>query len=603
MNIAGIPTLSIRIKLLLAFGAAILAVAVMAGLGLQSTRDFIHAAQAVSRTHRVLESHEALLRHFMEAESAARGYLISGDDVLLGFFEQAGAEATAEAKELAVLIRDEPAQQARLKAIMKRMSHKLDTLRQLTWARQTEGPKATEDRFLAMNQEGATTELRSIMAAFQLAEELRLEERSTLSRQIGTETKRRVLLSSCISLALLIGAMGLILRDIEARRRAEAQLAQERNLLRNLIDAIPDHIYVKDLEGRFLLDNVAHRKFLGVDSFEKLVGHTVFDFAPRELASIYHADDQSVFETGTPILNREEPAVDRDGKLVWLLTNKVPLRGLNGQSIGLVCVGSDISERKASEEKLRIFAAQLERSNAELRDFASVASHDLQEPLRKIRAFSDRLRLKCGDVLQEQGLDYLDRMQKAAGRMQTLIQDLLTLSHVTSRAQPFVTVDLNAIMGEVLSDLEIPIEQTHALIEVGKLPTLDADPVQMRQLFQNLLSNAVKFHKPGQPPEVTVSARILPAQEHQIAGAGPGDDLCQLVVADNGIGFEEQYVEQVFTLFQRLHSRQEYEGTGIGLAVCRKIASRHGGSIVAKSEKGQGATFIVRLPVKQITKS
>ncbi len=603
MNIAGIPTLSIRIKLLLAFGAAILAVAVMAGLGLQSTRDFINAAQAVSKTHRILESHEALLRHLMEAESAARGYLISNDDVLLGFFEQAGAEAIAEGKELSVLVRDEPAQSARLKAIMKRINHKLDSLRQLTWARQMEGPKATENRFSAMNQEGATTELRSIMAAFQLAEELRLEERSTLSRQIGTETKRRVLLSSCISLVLLIAAAALILRDIEARRRAEAQLAQERNLLRNLIDAIPDHIYVKDLEGRFMLDNVAHRSFLGVDSFEKLVGHTVFDFAPRELASIYHADDQSVFETGTPILNREEPAVDPEGKLVWLLTNKVPLRDLNGQSIGLVCVGSDISERKASEEKLRIFAAQLERSNAELRDFASVASHDLQEPLRKIRAFSDRLRLKCGDVLEEQGLDYLDRMQKAAGRMQTLIQDLLTLSHVTSRAQPFVTVDLNAVMGEVLSDLEIPIEQTRALIEVAKLPTIDADPVQMRQLFQNLLSNAVKFHKPGQPPEVIVSARILPAQEHQIAGAGPGDDLCQLVVADNGIGFEEQYVEQVFTLFQRLHSRQEYEGTGIGLAVCRKIASRHGGSIVAKSEKGQGATFIVRLPVKQITKS
>jgi len=603
VNIAGIPTLSIRIKLLLAFGAAILAVAVMAGLGLQSTRDFINAAQAVSKTHRILESHEALLRHLMEAESAARGYLISNDDVLLGFFEQAGAEAIAEGKELSVLVRDEPAQSARLKAIMKRINHKLDSLRQLTWARQMEGPKATENRFSAMNQEGATTELRSIMAAFQLAEELRLEERSTLSRQIGTETKRRVLLSSCISLVLLIAAAALILRDIEARRRAEAQLAQERNLLRNLIDAIPDHIYVKDLEGRFMLDNVAHRSFLGVDSFEKLVGHTVFDFAPRELASIYHADDQSVFETGTPILNREEPAVDPEGKLVWLLTNKVPLRDLNGQSIGLVCVGSDISERKASEEKLRIFAAQLERSNAELRDFASVASHDLQEPLRKIRAFSDRLRLKCGDVLEEQGLDYLDRMQKAAGRMQTLIQDLLTLSHVTSRAQPFVTVDLNAVMGEVLSDLEIPIEQTRALIEVAKLPTIDADPVQMRQLFQNLLSNAVKFHKPGQPPEVIVSARILPAQEHQIAGAGPGDDLCQLVVADNGIGFEEQYVEQVFTLFQRLHSRQEYEGTGIGLAVCRKIASRHGGSIVAKSEKGQGATFIVRLPVKQITKS
>ena len=170
-------------------------------------------------------------------------------------------------------------------------------------------------------------------------------------------------------------------------------------------------------------------------------------------------------------------------------------------------------------------------------------------------------------------------------------------------SRAFARVNLGQVVQGVLSDLEVRIEQGGAKIEVGVLPEIDADPVQMRQLFQNLLSNALKFHKPGQPPEVTLSARVLPSLEPQLAGAGPGEEICQIVVADNGIGFEEQYVEQVFTLFQRLHSRQEYEGTGIGLAVCRKIAHRHGGSIVAKSEKGQGATFIIKLPVKQITKS
>ena len=292
-----------------------------------------------------------------------------------------------------------------------------------------------------------------------------------------------------------------------------------------------------------------------------------------------------------------------EGRLIWLSTTKVPLLLLNGELAGLVCVSSDISERKLAEEKLRVFAAQLERSNAELRDFASVASHDLQEPLRKIRAFADRLQAKCAGALDEAGLDYLARMQNAAARMQTLIQDLLTLSYVTSRAQPFTEVDLGQVVQGVLSDLELRIEQTAAKIEVAALPKIDADPVQMRQLFQNLLSNALKFHKPGQPPEVTISARMLPAQDHALAGASPGDEICQIMVADNGIGFEEQFVEQVFTLFQRLHSRHEYEGTGIGLAVCRKIAHRHGGSIVAKSEKDQGATFIIKLPVKQITKS
>jgi len=446
-------------------------------------------------------------------------------------------------------------------------------------------------------------ELRSLMAEFELKQEQILDERSGLTNRIGRETMATVLLGSGITAALLIVAVALILRDITARRCAEGLLARERNLLRNLIDAIPEHIYVKDLKGNYLLDNAAHRQFLNIADLAGLAGRSVFDFFPKALATIYHDDDQSVIQSGTPILNREESGLTTDGKMIWLCTTKVPFYSVEGDLIGLVCVSSDISARKADEEKLRIFAAQLEQSNAELRDFAGVASHDLQEPLRKIRAFADRLRLKCSSTLDAQGLDYLDRMQNAAGRMQTLIQDLLTLSHVSSRAQPFEETDLGRVVQDVFSDLELGIEQTQAKIEVGTLPKIDADPVQMRQLFQNLLSNALKFHKPGQPPEVTISAQLLPSQEQQIAEAAPGEEICQIVVADNGIGFEEQFVEQVFTLFQRLHSRQEYEGTGIGLAVCRKIAHRHGGSIIARSEKEQGATFIVKLPVKQITKS
>ena len=603
MNTTGLFPSSIRFKVLLAFGLAIGAVVIISFLSIRSTRAFIREAEAVSHTHRVLEGNEALLRHLMEAESAARGYLISGNEMILGFFEEAAWEGTAEARLLRKLLKGEPEQSSRLSVIEKRMARKIQTLRDLTAQRRTEGASGALQHFSAMDQEGSTLELRSLMAEFQMAEQHQLASRSQQAQQIARETKVMLVLGAGATIALLVAAVALILRDINARHRAETLLAQERNLLRSLIDAIPDHIYVKDLECRYVLDNVAHRRFLNVERMEDLTGKTAFDFFPKTLASIYQDDDRSVLESGTPILNREEPAVTADGRLVWLSTTKVPLRNLDNQLTGIVCISSDINERKLSEEKLRVFAAQLERSNTELRDFASVASHDLQEPLRKIRAFADRLRVKCGAQLREEGLDYLDRMQNAAGRMQTLIQDLLTLSHVTSRAQPFVEVDLAAVMKEVLSDLEVRIEQTEAKIEVGRLPVIDADPVQMRQLFQNLLSNALKFHKPGQSPEVVVLAKVLPAREHQIAGAGPGDDLVQIMVMDNGIGFEEQFVEQIFTLFQRLHSRQEYEGTGIGLAVCRKIAHRHGGSIVAKSEKGQGATFIVRLPVKQITKS
>ncbi|HNQ72580.1 MAG TPA: ATP-binding protein [Verrucomicrobiota bacterium] len=266
----------------------------------------------------------------------------------------------------------------------------------------------------------------------------------------------------------------------------------------------------------------------------------------------------------------------------------------NDRPVGRVVLFKDITERKQAAEALEEKAAELARSNAELEQFAFVASHDLQEPLRKIRAFGDRLKTKCGNALPPEGADYLARMQNAAVRMQTLIADLLTFSRVISRMDPFVAVDLNKLTREVLSDLEVPIEKSGATVEVGPLPTLEADPMQLRQLLQNLIGNALKFHAPEVKPRVEISANVLsPAEE-----GSPAGPVCELTVKDNGIGFEEKYLDKIFAVFQRLHNRQEYEGTGIGLAVCRRITERHGGSITARSQPGQGATFLVRLPLK-----
>jgi light-regulated signal transduction histidine kinase (bacteriophytochrome) len=234
-----------------------------------------------------------------------------------------------------------------------------------------------------------------------------------------------------------------------------------------------------------------------------------------------------------------------------------------------------------------------------LQSFASVASHDLQEPLRKIQAFGDRLRAKCAEQLSDQGKDYLERMQNAAGRMQTLIQDLLQLSRVTSRAQPFQPCDLGLIVADVINDLEVRLEQSVGSVEVGELPTIDADPLQMRQLFQNLIANALKFHKPDVPPLVRIQSEQLTATDYSLPGARPPDRIVRITVEDNGIGFDPKFADQIFIVFQRLHTKTEYDGTGIGLAVCRKITDRHGGSIVAQSAEGRGATFVITLPVKQ----
>ena len=234
-----------------------------------------------------------------------------------------------------------------------------------------------------------------------------------------------------------------------------------------------------------------------------------------------------------------------------------------------------------------------------MEQFAYVASHDLQEPLRKIQAFGDRLKSKCDAVQLQEGRDYLERMQNAAARMQTLINDLLTFSRVISTTQPFVAVDLGVVTKEVLTDLEVRIEQTKAYVEVGELPTIEADPLQMRQLLQNLIGNALKFQPPNAQPIVKITAQVIKRALGSGGETEPVDELCELTIQDNGIGFEEKYTEKIFAVFQRLHGRNEFEGTGVGLAVCRRITDRHGGTITAKSRLGEGATFIVSLPLKQ----
>ena len=257
-----------------------------------------------------------------------------------------------------------------------------------------------------------------------------------------------------------------------------------------------------------------------------------------------------------------------------------------------------VAQAQLLEEETRR-RQELARSNAELQQFASVASHDLQEPLRKIQAFGNRLKEKCGDVLSEQGRDYIERMQNAAGRMQTLIDDLLTLSRITTRAQPFVEVNLDKVTREVLSDLEVRIHQTNGHVEVGKLPAIEAEPVQMRQLLQNLISNALKFGREEEPPVVKIYSQLIMSQQRSPDEEASITESYQIIVEDNGIGFDEKYLDRIFNVFQRLHTRSEYEGTGMGLAICRKIAERHGGSITAESTPGRGAKFIVTLPTKQ----
>jgi PAS domain S-box-containing protein len=398
----------------------------------------------------------------------------------------------------------------------------------------------------------------------------------------------------------IIGLIG-IARDITDLKKAEEELHRSRSFLNSVIEHLPITVFIKRADDlKFVLWNKAGEQLTGRPAAE-FIGKSDYDFFPREDADAYVASDRETLRGGKLVEIEEETlATAHQGERI-LHTKKIPILNDAGEAEYLLGIAEDITERKAAEEKLTKFAAQLEQNNRELQEFAFVASHDLQEPLRKVRAFGDRLKTKCGANLTDDGRDYLERMLNAARRMQTLIEDLLSFSRVSTRAQPFVPVDLNIVAREVISDLEVRIEQVRGKVEVSHLPTLEADPTQMRQLLQNLIGNALKFHRNDTPPAVKVRAEIVPGGDTDRIRRGLGAALskCQLCVEDNGIGFEEKYLDRIFTVFQRLHGRGEYEGTGVGLAICRKIALRHGGDITAKSQPGAGTTFIVTLPMLQ----
>jgi len=257
----------------------------------------------------------------------------------------------------------------------------------------------------------------------------------------------------------------------------------------------------------------------------------------------------------------------------------------------------DVSQQTNTKQELENKLRDLARSNNNLEQFAYVASHDLQEPLRKIRAFGDRLFLKYSEVLDDTGQDYLNRMQNAAGRMQILIEDLLKFSRLARLESNFESVDLNLLFQDVISDLEDSIMQSEAKVESDPLPQIMIDPSQFRHLFQNLLSNAIKFHRPDLPPFVKIS------YSYETNGPEIGGRKIPKIkshhrfeIRDNGIGFDEKYLDRIFNIFQRLHGRHEYPGTGIGLAICKKVVDNHHGIIVAKSKPNQGSVFIVIIP-------
>jgi PAS domain S-box-containing protein len=385
------------------------------------------------------------------------------------------------------------------------------------------------------------------------------------------------------------------LAEIESLRKSE-QLQLLSNELENIIDSIPGLVFYKDTKNRYIRVNKyicdAHKM-----SKKQLEGLDLNDLYPREQAQAYYEDDLEVIRSRQSKINIDEPWGNR-----WVSTSKIPYLNETGEVIGVIGVSMDVTERKLDEEELKKHRDHLEelvnertreldnaiiglkRSNQELEQFAYVASHDLQEPLRMVSSYTQLLERRYKDQLDQDAKDFIFFAVDGANRMQHLINDLLDYSRVTTRGKPFVKLDLSVVLGHSIANLQKKIQETGAMIVNDDLPFVYGDEVQLVRVFQNLLDNAMKF-RGDEPPRINVSAKTI-------------DDKIQISLTDNGIGIDKIYSDRVFTIFQRLHTKVEYPGTGIGLAICKRTIERHGGKIWFESEPGKGTTFYFTLNFK-----
>ncbi len=350
-----------------------------------------------------------------------------------------------------------------------------------------------------------------------------------------------------------------------------------------LFDAAPDAVVVCDRDGQIVMANDAVERMLGWTR-EELLGQAVEVLVPKRYRYRHHDHRREYDEQPRARFmgeGRELFAVRKDGTELPVEISLTPME-IEGRLVISSAI-RDITERKQAQRELERHAAELSRSNAELEQFAYVASHDLQEPLRMVASYSQLLARRYRGKLDSDADEFIEFIVDGANRMQALINDLLAFSRVGTRGKPFEPTDVADVVARAISNVQVAIEDAGATVDVGPMPALNADSAQLVQLFQNLISNAIKF-RGDEPPRVVISAE-------------PADGEVTFSVSDNGIGMDPQYAERIFLLFQRLHTKREYPGTGIGLAICKKIVERHGGRIWVESTEGEGCTFHFTLPV------
>lgn len=591
--------------------------------------------RAVNKSREVGAAMNDLMLSLTEAETGQRGYIITGLEDYLEPYYRGEEMIPIHFEKLRELTSGEPFYTARLPQLSDLVNERRATLREILSLHRTQNAEAARTELRKGRGRELMKGIHAHLADMQVHEEQVLAERSRAAQARYRSAMFTSLLGGILTIIMVGMAFFLVRLELHRRQMAQIEarnaadhLAQSENRFRTLTEAIPQMVWNSNADGRVTYFNRRWVEYTGLAAADAVSAWWMQIAHPEDAQRLETAWRRAISSGGESFVEEARIRDVRDGTYHWFSTTVVPLNRADGgvdQWIGSlssideqkrqaetlatmvqmrtvelesanVLLRDEIAERTRAEARAQANAVELARSNEELQTFAYVASHDLQEPLRKIQAFGDRLVKKYRDALANDGREYLDRMQAAAVRMRTLINDLLEFSRVTTNAKPFTKVNLSEVLRDVVDDLGERIDATGANVDVVPLPSIDADPVQMRRLFQNLIANALKFHKPSESPQVTIRSLDI----SKIAtDADPPPQVTtgiRITVEDNGIGFDQVYADRIFELFQRLHGRGEFEGTGIGLAICRKIVQRHGGTISVRSREGVGTTFFIDLP-------
>jgi PAS domain S-box-containing protein len=401
---------------------------------------------------------------------------------------------------------------------------------------------------------------------------------------------------SLTSLYPTLQTVGMIVTDLTEKKKQEDTLLRSEEKYHRMISEVQDYaIILLDNEGIIQNWNKGAERIKGYKP-EEIIGKSFSLFYTEEDRKKYIPEKLLEQAKQTGKATDENFRIRKDGTKFWGSIVITALHDNQNNIIGFVKVTRDLTERKKAEEELEAKNTELEKMNKELRSFTYISSHDLQEPLRKIQIFASRIIEKEQGKLSDNAKEQFTKMQIAAKRMQTLIEDLLAYSRTNTLHRKFEKTDLNKIVEQVKEELKEDIKEKHAILEATEMCKVNIIPFQFRQLMHNLIGNSLKFSNPNRPPHIKIKSQIAKGIEFNNEKLLPQNEYCHISITDNGIGFEQEYAEKIFEVFQRLHGKSEYNGTGIGLSIVKKIVENHNGIITAESELGKGARFDIFIP-------